>query len=132
MPLRALLLFVLLLPAVLLPTGVRAWLCECRGPLAGISAQSCCDEADGGARDGAEPIATAEHDDCACCERVELPRSTTPTVKAEPAPEVPSLAHAPTAVAFELVHAPTPRGLDAALRPSRRAAPPRAAIPLRL
>lgn len=132
MPLRALLLFVLLLPAVLLPTGVRAWLCECRGPLFGISAQSCCDEASEGARVPGQPSAVADESDCTCCSRVELPRSTTPTVKAEAAPEVPSLAHAPTSIAFELARPRGCGGVTVAMRADARAAPPRSAIPLRL
>jgi hypothetical protein len=132
MPQRALLLFVLLLPAILLPTGVRAWLCECRGPLGGISAQSCCDDATDDAREGGSPIATTEDGGCACCARVELPRSTTPTVKADPAPEVPSLAQAPTALAFGLARLPALAGHAVAARFAPRAAPPRSAIPLRL
>lgn len=127
MPWRALLLFVLLLP-----TGVRAWLCDCRGPLAGVAAQSCCDELSEDARRGGEAIATTDESDRACCDRVELPRSTTPTVKADAAPEVPSLAHAPTAIAFQLVHADL-RGRRAdAARPAPRAGPPHVPIPLRL
>jgi hypothetical protein len=133
MTVRAWLLFALLLPALLVPTGARAWLCGCAGVVGAVDAcaeavEVCCVERDAG--DASEP--TVQAPDCGCCEQLEIPRSSSPGAKAPDSLKVPDLAPVQGAVAFDLTCARMQASGSLAAPRAPRASPPRAALPLRI
>ncbi|MBM3975553.1 MAG: hypothetical protein FJ299_01010 [Planctomycetes bacterium] len=133
MTVRAWLLFVLLLPALLVPTGARAWLCGCAGTVGAVDAcaeavEVCCDERD--ADDSSGPSVQAP--DCGCCEQLEIPRSNSPGTKAPDSLKVPDLVPVQGAVAFDLTCARSRANLSLAAPQAPRASPPGAALPLRI
>jgi hypothetical protein len=132
MSFRALLLFLLMLPAVLLPTGARAWLCSCEGWVSGWSAQSCCAEASDESNRPENPLVRAEPSECDCCAKLEVPAQRTPSPKLPQAPEVPDVY--PAVVAFAFASEPLRfGGLASRVHAAApRASPPRAPTPLRL
>lgn len=129
MSLRAVLLLVLLAPALMLPGGGRLSLCICMGWSQAFAEMDCCAQAPPREATPQQP-ALEPAQDCADCRELALPERLASALLTQAAVALPSLA--PVDPNFLSWAAPAPRAGALAVVRATASGPPRAAAPLPL